>query len=219
MPAKKQINLERLKNAISLAAFLLVAWGFYRFLFQFPEEIEELIIKPIVWLGATYYFVKKERAKASSLGITSKNLFPAIYLSLALGAVFVIEGLVINFVKYGSFNFAANIGQKALFAALGLSFATAISEEITFRGYIFNRVWKTLNNEILANLSTSLLWALIHVPITIFVWKLSLGAALLYLLLTTIFGIGSAFVFARTKNVASSILLHVLWEWPIILFR
>lgn len=219
MPAKKQINLERLKNAISLAAFLLVAWGFYRLLFQFPEEIEELIIKPIVWLGATYYFVKKERAKASSLGITSKNLFPAIYLSLALGAVFVIEGLVVNFVKYGSFNFGANIGQKALFAALGLSFATAISEEITFRGYIFNRVWKTLDNEILANLSTSLLWALIHVPITIFVWKLSLGAALLYLLLTTIFGIGSAFVFARTKNVTSSILLHVLWEWPIILFR
>jgi len=219
MPAKKQINLERLKNAISLAAFLLVAWGFYRFLFQFPEEIEELIIKPIVWLGATYYFVKKERAKASSLGITSKNLFPAIYLSLALGAVFVIEGLVVNFVKYGSFNFAANIGQKALFAALGLSFATAISEEITFRGYIFNRVWKALGNEVWANLSTSFVWALIHVPITIFVWKLSLGAALLYLLLTTIFGIGSAFVFARTKNVASSILLHVLWEWPIILFR
>jgi len=40
-----------------------------------------------------------------------------------------------------------------------------------------------------------------------------------YFLLTTLFGIGSAFVFARTRNVFSSILLHVLWEWPIILFR
>ena len=184
-----------------------------------PEEIEELFIKPAVWLGATIYLVKKEKSSFSSLGITSKNLFPAIYLSLALGALFVIEGLVVNFVKYGSLNFAANIGQKPLFAALGLSFATAISEEITFRGYIFNRVWKALGNEVWANLSTSLLWALIHVPVTIFVWKLSLGAALVYLLLTTIFGIGSAFVFARTKNVASSIFLHVLWEWPIILFR
>ncbi len=217
--AKKQIDLERLKNAISLAAFLLVAWGFYRYLFQFPEEIEELVIKPIVWLGATYYFLRKERARLSSLGITANKIFPAIYLSLALGAVFVIEGLVVNFVKYQSFNFSANIGQKALFAALGLSFATAISEEITFRGYIFNRVWKVLGNEVWANLSTSLVWALIHVPITIFVWKLSFGAALLYLGLTTIFGIGSAFVFARTGNVFSSIFLHVLWEWPIILFR
>ena len=217
--AKGQNNSETLKNAVNLGAFLLVAWGFYRFLFQLPEEIEELFIKPAVWLGATIYLVKKEKSSFSSLGITSKNLFPAIYLSLALGALFVIEGMVVNFVKYGSLNFAANIGQKPLFAALGLSFATAISEEITFRGYIFNRVWKALGNEVWANLSTSLLWALIHVPVTIFVWKLSLGAALIYLLLTTIFGIGSAFVFARTKNVASSIFLHVLWEWPIILFR
>lgn len=216
---KKQNKLEKLKNSISLAAFLLVAWGFYRFLFQFPEEVEELVIKPAVWLGATWYFVRKERGRLSSLGVTSKNLFPAIYLSLALGAIFVIEGLIVNFVKYESFDFAANIGQKALLPALGLSFATAFSEEITFRGYIFNRVWKVSGSEVWANLSTSLLWALIHVPITIFVWKLSLGAALIYLLLTTIFGIGSAFVFARTGNVFSSIFLHVLWEWPIILFR
>jgi len=90
--AKGQNNSETLKNAVNLGAFLLVAWGFYRFLFQLPEEIEELFIKPAVWLGATIYLVKKEKSSFSSLGITSKNLFPAIYLSLALGALFVIEG-------------------------------------------------------------------------------------------------------------------------------
>jgi membrane protease YdiL (CAAX protease family) len=47
----------------------------------------------------------------------------------------------------------------------------------------------------------------------------NLQAALVYLLLTTLFGVGSAFIYARTKNVFSSIFLHVLWEWPIILFR
>jgi len=61
--------------------------------------------------------------------------------------------------------------------------------------------------------------SLIHVPIAVFWWELSLGATLGYLLLTTVFGIGSAFAFARTKNVAASIFLHVLWEWPIMLFR
>jgi membrane protease YdiL (CAAX protease family) len=30
---------------------------------------------------------------------------------------------------------------------------------------------------------------------------------------------GSAFIFSRTKNIWGSILLHVLWAWPIILFR
>jgi len=208
-----------LKNATILAAYLLIVWGFYRFLFKLPEEIEELIVKPVVWLLPVFYFLRKERASLASVGITLKNLFPAVYFALGLGAFFVIEGIIINFVKHGGLDFNANIGEKMLLTSLGLSFATAISEEISFRGYLFNRVWYALGSEWTANIVTSLVWALIHVPITVFVWKLDLGATLTYLFLTTLFGIGSAFVYARTRNVFSSIFLHVLWEWPIILFR
>lgn len=208
-----------LKNATTLAAYLLIIWGFYRFLFKFPEEVEELVIKPVFWLLPVFYLVRKERASLESIGITLKNLFPAVYFALGLGAFFVIEAIIINFVKYGGLNFNANIGEKVLLISFGLSFATAISEEISFRGYLFSRVWHALGSEWLANIITSLVWALIHVPITVFVWKLSLSAALTYLFLTTLFGIGSAFVFARTRNVFSSIFLHVLWEWPIVLFR
>ena len=166
-----------------------------------------------------FFLVKKEKATLPSLGITSKNLFPAIYLALILGILFAIEGVVINFVKYEGINFGANLGKNPFAVSLGISFATAISEEITFRGYLFNRVWKIMGNEWRANLITSFIWALIHIPVAVFWWELSLLGTLGYLLLTTIFGIGSAFVFARTKNVTSSILLHVLWEWPIVLFR
>jgi len=212
-------SLEGLKNASLLAAFLLVVWGFYRLIFRLPEEVEELFIKPVVWLLPVFYFLRKEGKGISSLGFTLKNLFPAVYFSLGLGFIFIFESLLINYLKYGSFNFAANIGDKPFFTALFLSFATAFSEEVTFRGYLFNRVWLALKNEALANISTSLIWALVHVPVVVFVWKFNLSASILYLFLTTIFGIGSAFVFARTKNIVSSILLHVLWEWPLILFR
>lgn len=208
------------KRAVSLAVYLLIVWGFYRFLFQLPEHIEELFIKPIVWLVPVFYLVKKEREGLDSLGITIKGLFPAVYYALGLGAFFVMEALIINFVKYGGeFNLGANIGNLPLLPALGLSFATAISEELAFRGYIFTRVLKFIKNEVYSNLLTSVFWAMIHVPITIFVWKLDFTAAVTYLVLTAIFGVGSAFVFARTKNIVSPILLHVLWQWPIILFR
>lgn len=213
---KKEIAL---KHATILAAYLLVVWGFYRFIFKFPEEIEELIIKPILWLAPVFYLVKKEGLGLSSLGITSKNLFTSIYLSLFLGILFAIEGLLINFVKYQGIDFGANIGQNPFWEALGLSFATAISEEVTFRGFIFNRVWHVFGDEWKANILTSLVWAVVHVPVAVFWWELNLGGTLGFLILTTIFAIGSSFVFARTKNVFSSILLHVLWEWPIILFR
>jgi membrane protease YdiL (CAAX protease family) len=208
-----------IKHTTILAAYLLIVWGFYRLLFKLPEEIEELIIKPIIWLLPVIYLVRKEGGNLSSVGITTKKLFPAIYFTLALGAVFAIEAVFINFVKYDGFEFAANIGEKALLTSLGISFVTAFSEEVSFRGYLFNRVWGALDNEWLANIITSVVWALVHVPIAIFVWKLSLTSALIYLFLTALFGVGSAFVFARTRNIFSSILLHILWQWPIILFR
>lgn len=214
MPSKTTI----LKHATILAAYLLIVWGFYRYLFKLPDEVEELFTKPVIWLVPVFYLVVKEKGNLSSLGITFKNLFPSIYLVLAFGVFFVIEGLAVNYLKYGGFNFGANIGQTALIQSLGLSFATAISEEITFRGYLFNRLWHALG-EWKANAITSLIWSLVHLPITIFVWNLNVNGILAYLLLTFIFGVGSAFVFARTRNVFSSIFLHVLWEWPIVLFR
>lgn len=208
------------KNAVYLAVYLLLVWGFYRFLFKLPDEVEELVIKPIVWLLPVFYLVNKEHKKLESIGITLKNLFPAIYYALGLGAFFVIEAVIVNFLKYGGqFDLGANIGALPLLPALGLSFATAISEEITFRGYIYTRVLAYVKSEPIANIMTSVFWATIHVPVTIFVWKLDFSAAVIYLLLTTLFGIGSSFVFARTKNILSPILLHVLWQWPIILFR
>lgn len=217
IPRTKEMSLH---YVVAYFAYLFIGWGFYRRLFELPEEIEEGIIKPIVWLLPLVSIVfHKEKENLASLGLTFKNLFPSIYMSLALGAVFVIEGIIINFFKYGNLNFNANIGEKAILIALGISFLTAISEEIAFRGYIFTRLAKGFNSELVANIVSSSLWTLIHVPITVFVLKTDMPTSIVYLSLVFIFGLGSSFIFARTKNITSSIFLHVLWQWPIILFR
>jgi hypothetical protein len=217
---KKSTAILNFKSAVVLSVYLLIVWGFYRFLFKLPDEIEELVIKPILWILPVLYLVRRERQGLQSIGITVKNLFPAVYYALGLGAFFVLEAVMVNFLKYGGqFNLGANIGEMPLLPALGLSFATAVSEEITFRGYIFTRVYAFIKNELWSNILTSLFWAMIHVPVTVFVWKLDLVSSITYLFLTTIFGVGSAFVYSRTKNIVSPILLHVLWQWPIILFR
>ena len=213
---KKEIAI---KHSTVLAAFLLIVWGFYRFLFKLPIEVEELFIKPLIWLLPVYFLVKREKLGIASLGVSLKNLFPTLYYSLALGVFFALEALVINVIKYKTIDFSANIGESPFTLALFISLTTAVSEEIAFRGYHFNRVWYAMGNEWRANLITSFVWALIHIPISIFWWKLNLSGTLIYLLLTTLFGMGSAFVFAKTRNVASSIILHILWEWPIVLFR
>jgi len=208
-----------LKNSLILFLYLLIIWGFYRSLFHLPEEIEEVIVKPILWLFPVFYLVRREGKSLKSLGLTRKNLFPAIALSLALGIVFVVEGLILNYVKYQGFNFGANIGDKPLFLAIAISFVTAFVEEVTFRGYIFTRLWQGFKNEFFANFVTSAAWVIIHIPITVFVLKLDFSQTLVFLGLAGVFSLGTSFIFARTKNIFSSVFLHVLWQWPIILFR
>lgn len=216
MILKKEVAL---KHSKYLILYLLLTWSLYRLFFKFPEEIEELFIKPILWLTPVCYLLYKEKLGLSSLGFSKKKLFPAVYFALALGAGFALEGLILNFLKYKGINFTANIGQKAFLATLGLSLVTAFTEETTFRGYLFNRIWKVTKNEWAANLVTSLTWGLIHVPLALLWWKMGLLETAGYFALITIFGIGSAFVFARTGNILAPILLHVFWEWPIMLFR
>ena len=208
-----------IKNVTSYVVYLFIVWGLYRSLFKLPNEIEELFVKPLIWLGPLVLILIKEKKGLSSLGLTLKNMFPAVYYSLLLGIFFAFEGFLINYLKYQGGDFSANIGENAFLIGLGLSFATAISEEISFRGYVFGRVRGVIKNEWVANILVSIVWALVHLPITIFWWNLTAGETIGYLILTTIFGVGSSFVYARTGNIISSILLHVVWQWPIVLFR
>lgn len=208
-----------IKHVTIYSVYLVLFWALYRFLFKLPDQVEELVVKPIVWILPILWLSMREKLSLSLLGLTFKNLFPSIYLSFGLGAVFVIEAVLTNFLKYGHLNFAANIGSVPILASLGISFATAFSEELAFRGYIFGRFWFILKDEWAANVISSLIWTIVHVPIAFFIWKLDLVSGGLYLLLTAVFGMGSAFIFGRTKNIFGSVFLHVLWEWPIILFR
>ncbi len=208
-----------IKYATILIVYLFVVWGLYRFLFKLPEEPEELLIKPLIWLLPVLVLVKKEGSSFRSLGLTTKNMFPALYLSLAFGAIFAIEGILLNSIKHGSPDFSANIGTNFLAISLAISFVTAFTEELTFRGYIYTRLRFALGNPLASNILSSVAWGLIHVPFSIFWLQLDPMGVVGFFLLMTVYGIGSAFIFEKTENIFGSVLLHVLWSWPIILFR
>lgn len=217
---KKSKKPKRVRNYLFLYILYLAAiWTIYRVFFYLPEVMDELFIKPLFWVVPLFIVLWKEGRKLDALGITSKNLFPSFYLALLLGAVFFLEALGINFIKYSGFSFEASIGNGNILTALLISFVTAATEEITFRGYIFGRLLEKTKNEWFANFVSSFLWVSIHLPVAYFVWRLSPDALTLYLFLVGLFGVGAAFIYARTENIFSSILLHVLWAWPVILFR
>lgn len=211
-----------IKHVFSLFCFIFAFWSLYRYFPEvFPQWAEELILKPVIWLLPTFWLVIKiEKEKIASLGLTKKNLSKALYWGIGLGIIFAVEGLATNIFKYrGLYLPEFEYSFLGLIGLLLLSFVTAFSEEVVFRGYIFTRLWRIWKNEWLANLISAFLFTLIHLPIGLFVLSYAPLAMLAYLFFVFVYGFGSAFVFARSENLVSSILMHVFWSWPIILFR
>ncbi len=209
------------KHVLFLFSLVFIIWSIFRYFPEPPAWVSELILKPVFWLLPTFWLVRKvEKQSLNSLGFTKKNLFPAIYWGIGLGLVFALEGLITHILKYRGLQLAGLEANLAKFLGLVLiSFVTAFCEETVFRGYIFNRLWQIWKKEWLANIASALLFVLIHLPIGIFVLSYSPVVMLAYLFFVFVFGFGSAFAFARTGNLVSSILLHVFWSWPILLFR
>lgn len=211
-----------LRHVFALFSFIFVVWALYRYFpGLFPTWFEELVLKPLFWLTPTFWLVQKiEREKWASLGWTKKNFFPSLYWGIGLGLVFTFEGLLANIFKYQGLNLVSlDYTPLAFLGLIGLSFVTAFTEETVFRGYIFSRLWRLWQKEGLANLVSSFLFALVYLPVAVFVLSYQPLVLMVYLSLVFLYGFAAAFVFARTNNLVASCLLHVFWSWPIILFH
>lgn len=218
-------KIKILKQVIGLYTFIFLVWGCYRFLFRLPSEIEELIIKPLVWLLPVFWILKGPstslRVNLTSIGWRISNLFKSLYLGIGLGIIFAVEGLIANNLKYGQLNLVKipSLTSDLLIFSLFVSLVTAVCEETVFRGFIFSRLSAVFKNEWLANIISSLGWVLIHLPIAIFVLHYLPAQIAVYLLLIFVFGFASCLVYGQTKTILASVLLNLFWAWPINLFR
>ena len=209
-----------MKRVLAVFLFVFLVWSFYRATFLLPEWFEELILKPIVFLLPVLWVVQKEKEKLSSIGFSTKNLYRNIYFGLGLGVVFAVLGVLTNYWKYGGIAFATfGLTGASLLWLMFLSLATAFSEEILFRGYIFTRLLKIGKNGWMATIVSALLFALIHLPISIFVWDYSLSMVFVQGFLAFLLGFGNAFLMAKTGTIVAPVINHTLWGLTVFLFR
>lgn len=209
-----------LKNSFILYSLVFLLWLIYRFFFRFPSEVEEIIIKPLVWVLPTIILIKKseKRTLLSSLGFAGKNFQSGLLVFLGAVLFFLMENLI-----FGLFRYRASVITE--FTALPLSslggilvaLVTALVEETFFRGYLFNRLWEACGQSWKANVIVSAGFVLIHLPISIFVYNLTLAQIFLSFFLLLVMSIGSGLLFALTYNTVPSIIWHFLWNWQVFL--
>lgn len=186
--------------------YLLIVWGVFRLFFKFPELIDELWFKPVLWLLPLYWVWQKEGRK---IKFFSGNPLRAIAWGAGVGGLYVLMVLIINVGRFGSESLTKiplNVGE-----ILGLGLVTAVVEELVFSGFVFQKVLKMVKNLGVSMAVSASMFSLIHVPIGLFVYKYSLGQMVGFLMVVGLLSAANAYLMGRTKNVLAPIVSHFMW--------
>jgi membrane protease YdiL (CAAX protease family) len=220
--AKKDTKLatDSHMTVYQLWGWILLTWGLYRYFIKLPEWADEFIFKPLVFVvPVLWYVIRKERRNLESIGITSKNLFNSIYIGLGFGMVFAVEGLVAHALKYGKFdvNPIAAFQQYGFFLIF-VSFATAISEEILSRGFVFNRIYEKTQNLFKAATLGAIMFVFLHIPILVTANKLQGTTLIMFFVTDVILAYANSMLFLNTGSIVAPILVHIFWNMTVALY-
>lgn len=212
------------KHQVFFVWFLIfIIWAFYRAYFRLPEWLDEFLIKPLVFFLPVFYLVIIRRKQPlSELGLASspKNFFTDLYLGVAIGVLFTLEGLLAHYLKNGAFSFAPllvvkNVGIGWFFL---INLSTSLWEEILGRGYLYNQLYKATKNQLWAALASSFLFLLLHVPIMFTQLHLMGSSLLIYPISILLLGITNSYVFGLRGSLTLPVLLHTFWNMTVALY-
>lgn len=218
---KIQASGQRLDPIYQIWGWILLVWSLYRNYLHLPEWVDEFLAKPLVFVVPVFWYVKRiEKRALSSIGLTSNKLFSNIYLGLGFGVLFAVEGIAANAIKYGKlqFNPISVVGQYGVPLLMVLSLATAVSEEILARGFIFNRLYEKSKNLAFASFISTILFVLLHVPILLTTLKYQGMTLILFFLTDFILGMANALLFFNTGSLVAPILVHLFWNMTVALY-
>ena len=211
-------------QAFAVWFIIFIVWAFYRAYFRLPEAVDEFLIKPLVFLGPVLYIVLvREKKKLSEIGLGGKlkDIMFDIYIGIAIGILFAMEGLLANYIKYGQFSFAPILALKVsggLVLFLLTNLATSIWEETLGRGFIYKRLLKISKNQMYAAVTSSFLFLLLHVPIMFTQLHLTGMSFAIYPFSILLLGITNSYIFSLRGNLVLPILIHTFWNMTVALY-
>lgn len=175
--------------------YLLVVWGAFRYFVRLPEAIEELWFKPLIWLVPIFWW---NIALPEKLIMFGKKWLSSISLGILTGLIYY---LLVRRFSLDTPRLDADI--------LGVALATAVTEELTFSGFVMGYLEKIQKGK-LSNLWTiGFMIAVIRLPILLYVYHAGWVSVIGAMLFAGASGVINAWIRVKTGNVTGSILARI----------
>jgi membrane protease YdiL (CAAX protease family) len=222
---KKTAHIEQTKHTstewiFQFWAWQLLFWALYRYFFKFPESTDEFIFKPLVFvIPVLWYVLKKERRSLTSIGLTTHELWKNIFIGLGVSAIFIGEGIMANIYKHGHLVLQpiASVASYSIPFIFVLSFATAFTEELLSRGFLFSRLYEQTKKIWYAVIVSTLMFMAFHIPILATSLKFQGPTLVLFFWTTLSLGIINSIFYFQTKSLVVPILVHLFWNITVAL--
>lgn len=218
---KSRVTPSSLDSVYHLWGWIVIVWALYRYFFRLPEWADEFIFKPLVFLFPVLWYVRRrEKRSLESIGLTTKNIFTSIYIGLGFGFIFALEGIAANAIKYGRLELLPNtpFEELGIGMMIFLSLATALSEEVLSRGFVFTRIMEKTKSLPYAALMSSLMFVFLHVPILVTGLKLHGITLILFFVTDFVLAFANSLLVYNTGSLIAPILVHIFWNMTVALY-
>ncbi len=219
--SKKQIKQQHQEWIFRFWAWQLLFWALYRYFFQLPEWVDEFLFKPLVFVvPVLFYVINKERASLTTIGLTGRNFLKNLLFGLGMGVIFFLEGMGVNIATHGALNMqqlSTVAGYSLGFLTL-LSLATAFSEEVLSRGFLFSRLYLQTKRLWYSIVLSTVMFVAFHIPILVTSLKFQGPTLILFVATSVVLAVVNSIVFVQTKSLVTPILIHFFWNMTVALF-
>ena len=202
-------------------AWQVLAWVLYRYFLSLPEPVDEFIFKPLIFVLPVLWYVRtKEKRGLDSIGLTQKNFWYSLILGLGFGFLFAGEAMAANALKYGTLKLSpsAVVLNYGIILLLLLSFATAFSEEVLSRGFLFTRLYEGTKKLWYSAFMSAFLFVAFHIPILLTTLRFTGMTLVLFFLTNIVLGVANSIIFNKTKSLVAPILIHLFWNVTVAMF-
>lgn len=159
-----EMQIERL---LTVWGIIVVVWSFFRAYTHVPLWVSEIIVKPLVFIGPVYFYYRRFEKQGSflrSIGLKCKNMKREAVVSIFVLITLVIFGYVFLSSNYSFILSGFNVQWFSLGSVFIISAATAISEEIIGRGFLFHYLYTYSKNIFVSFVLSVLLFFILYLP-------------------------------------------------------